>query len=282
MKKLHKCKIIKIDLKDRKNSFAASDWFDMNFLGDFIHSKSDNKKRITEQVFRIKDEKLSSRVLNHWYEVGILKDDRPNGKGWKKFSLSELVWIQIIIKLRSFGLNLFKIKRVKNEIDFYNSIDKISKCSLLDFYIMIASNTSIPVKFVVFDSGEADIVRQVDIDIANMCNMITEDFISIDLNKLLSKLLKKKDIKADNLNDSYSPKSSLVKQIEKSLSNEDIQSVTIRVKNRDYIIDEEFFTKDRVKANALMSVLQFGSLVEIKNAGTSTYQVTKQKKIKKG
>jgi DNA-binding transcriptional MerR regulator len=261
---------------------VASDWFDITFLGNFVHSESENKKRIAEQKLRVNDERLSSRVLNHWYEVGILEDDRPNGKGWKKFSLSELVWIQVIIKLRSFGLDLSRIKKVKNDIDIYNSIDKVSKCSLLDFYIMIAANTNIPVKFIVFESGEAHIVRQIDIDIANTLESIPEDFISIDLNKLLNCLLKKKNIKADYLNYSIPPKSSIIKQIEKSFSADDFQSVTIKVNNKDYIIDEEFFFQDRTKANALMSVLQFGCLVEKKNTGQSTYQVTSQMKIKKG
>ena len=48
-----------------------------------------------------------------------------------------------------------------------------------------------------------------------------------------------------------------------------------------YIIDEEFFINDRAKANALMSVLKFGKLIENKNAGRSTFQVTNQKKIKR-
>ena len=68
-------------------------------------------------------------------------------------------------------------------------------------------------------------------------------------------------------------------QIEDSISTDDIQSVTIRVKDKDYIIDEEFFTKDRKIANALMSVLKFGELVEKKNNGKSTFQVTNKKKI---
>ena len=53
------------------------------------------------------------------------------------------------------------------------------------------------------------------------------------------------------------------------------------LKGKDYIIDEKFFMKDRTKANALMSVLKFGELVEKKNGGRSTYEVTNKKKIKR-
>lgn len=268
-------------LEDRKNVFPASDWFDLKFFGGFLHSEASIKKQFNEKNYKIGDERLSSRVLNHWYDAGIIADDRPNGKGWKKFSFSEMVWIRIVFKLRSFGLDLKRIKEVKNHIDKYKSLDKISNCPLLDFYMLVAIHSSIPIKLVVFESGQAEIVRQIDIDLANEIECISEDFILIDINKLLNQLLTKKNIKADYLGYSDIPKSPLIKQIEESLTADDIQSISIRVKDKDYIIDEEFFTKDRPKAKALMSVLQFGRLIENKNAGKSTYQVTNKKKIKK-
>lgn len=270
-----------MNFKDRKNIFPASDWFDINFLVGFVHSDASLKKQFNEQTYKVEDERLSSRVLNHWYETGIITDDRPNGKGWKKFSFSEMVWIHIVFKLRSFGLDLKRIKGVKDQIDKYNSLDKTSNCPLLDFYMMVAISSNIPVKLVVFESGEAEIVRQIDLDIANTIECISEDFISIDINKLLDKLLTKKNIKADYLSYNDIPKSALIKQIEESISADDIQSVTIRVKDKDYIVDEQFFTKDRTKANALMSVLKFGRLIEDKSGGKSTYQLTNKKKIKK-
>tara|TARA_B110000046_G_C13001050_1_gene402160 strand:- start:962 stop:1789 length:828 start_codon:yes stop_codon:yes gene_type:complete len=268
-------------LKNRKNIFSASDWFDLNFLGGFLGSEKPIKIFLSEQTHKIGEEKLSSRVLNHWYDVGILEDDRPNGKGWKKFSISELIWIRIVIKLRGFGLDLARIKKVKEEIDIYTSSNDISQCPLLDFHIFLAMSSSIPVKFIVFESGEANVVRQIQIDLANHSGSLTEDFISIDLNKLVQTFFKTKKLSTDYLGYSDIPKSPLVKDVEKSLSTDDIQGVTIRVKGNEYIVDEEFFTKDKAKANALMSMLQFGSLTEKKSAGKSTYSVTNKKKIKR-
>lgn len=268
-------------INERKNVFPASDWFDLNFLSGFLHSDLNIVKQFNQQTYTIGEEKLSSRVLNHWYQSGIITDDRIDNKGWKKFSFSEIVWIGIVIKLRKFGLDLQRIKKVKEQIDYYNTKDSKSKCPLLDFYMLVAITSTIPIKFIVFESGQAEIVKQSDIDIANQLNLINEDFISIDINKLLDKALTKKKVKADYFNSIKTSDNPLFTQLEESLSKNNIQSVTIKTNDKDYLIDEVFFTKDGKEARTLTNMLQYGKVIENKNAGKSTYQITNQKKIKK-
>ena len=268
-------------INERKNVFPASDWFDLNFLSGFLHSDLNIVKQFNQQTYTIGEEKLSSRVLNHWYQSGIITDDRLDNKGWKKFSFSEIVWISIVIKLRKFGLDLQRIKKVKEQIDYYNTKDSKSKCPLLDFYILVAITSTIPIKFIVFESGQAEIVKQSDIDIANQINHINEDFITIDINKLLDKVLTKKKVKADYFNSIKTSDNPLFTQLEESLSKNNIQSVTIKTNDKDYLIDEVFFTKDGKEARTITNMLQYGKVIENKNAGKSTYQITNQKKIKK-
>ena len=268
-------------INERKNVIPASDWFDLNFLAGFLHSDLNIVKQFNQQTYTIGEEKLSSRVLNHWYQSGIITDDRLDNKGWKKFSFSEIVWIRIVIKLRKFGLDLQRIKKVKEQIDYYNTKDSKSKCPLLDFYMLVAITSTIPIKFIVFESGQAEIVKQSDIDIANQLNLINEDFISIDINKLLDKALTKKKVKANYFNSIKTSENPLFTQIEESLSKNNIQSVTIKTNDKDYLIDEVFFTKDGKEARTLTNMLQYGRVIENKNAGKSTYQITNQKKIKK-
>ena len=265
---------------ENNNIFPASDWFDNNFLGGFASSSLSIKKQFNEQKYKIDDDRLSSRLLNHWYKTGIIDDDRPNGKGWKKFSFSELVWLQIVFKLRKFGLDLSRIKLVKNYIDIFNRLDKNSNCLLLDFYTVIAIHSTIPIKLIVFESGQAEIVRQVDIDMANQLDMIPEDFIMIDFNRLINDLFDKKEIKAEYFSE-INIKTPIIKQIESSISKDNIQSVTIKVKDKDYIIDEKYFVKNKEKANAIMNVLDFGELIEKKHKGKSTFELTNKKRIKR-
>jgi len=266
----------------KKNVFSASDWFDSNFFGGFATSSGSLKERLNSKIYKVDDERLSSRVLNHWYKSGIIKDDRPNGRGWKKFSLSELAWIQVVFKLRNIGVDLKKIKLVKSHLDMFNEIDEKSNCLLLDFYIIIAVYTKFPIKLLVFESGQAEIVRQADIDIANELEFLLEDFIMIDINKLLNKLFTKQKIKADYFGKvNKEEKSELSRHIEKSVSKDNIQSVTIKVNDKDYSIDEKYFIKNKHKANEIINMLDYGELIEKKHNGKSTYEVTNKKKIKR-
>lgn len=264
---------------EHNNIFPASDWFDINFLGEFANTSLTIKEELNKQKYKIDYKRLSSRLLNHWYKTGIVYDDRIDGKGWKKFSVSELIWVQIVIKLRKFGLDLNRIKLAKNHIDIYNKLDESSNCLLLDFYIMVVLHSSIPIKLIVFESGQAEIVRQIDLNIANQMGMIPEDFIMIDLNKLLNNLFVKKDIKADYFK--VDEKSPLIKQIETSVAKDNVQSVTIRINDKDYVINEKYLVENKYKANAIMNVLDFGELVEKKHGGKSTYEVTNKNKIKR-
>ena len=266
-------------ITDRKNTFTANDWFDINFLAKFLHSDLKIIEQINQQTYTIGEEKLSSRVLNHWYKAGIITDDRPNNKGWKKFSFSEIIWMHIVIKLRKFGLDLKKINGVKQQIDFYNSKESKSKCPLLDFYILVAINSDIPIKFIVFESGQAEIVKQTDIDFANQLEFITEDFITIDINKLLDKIITKKSIKADYFN--YN-KTEIEKEIFHSLYIDEDKSITIKLNNgKEFLVNKEKVLSSKKEMESLLNKLAYAQGSTIKKGNKKYHKLEEQTKIKK-
>lgn len=263
----------------QKNIFPANDWFDLNFLGGFLHSDLNIIKEFNEQKFTIGEENISSRVLNHWYEMGIISDDRENKKNWKKFSVSELVWIRIVLKLRYFGLDLKRIKQVKEQIHFFSKEKTISKCPLLDFYILVAMSSTIPIKFIVFESGKAEIVRQRDIDTANQLQLICEDFISIDLNKLLDKMFTKNSIRADYFN--YSKKD-IEQEIFNSLYLEEVKSFSVNItKDGNFLVKKERFTDSKKEMESLLNKLDYAEGSTVKKGKTKYHKIEEQKRIKK-
>ena len=82
------------------STILESDWFDHYFFG-YFQSESGNtfKKFVRQKRFRISDEKISPRVLNHWIKEGVYHDDRQDSKGWMALSITDAMLITIIKKL---------------------------------------------------------------------------------------------------------------------------------------------------------------------------------------
>jgi DNA-binding transcriptional MerR regulator len=275
-------------MMNRNNTFHASDWFDMNFLVEFLNSDLKIIREFNEQKFTIGEENISSRVLNHWYEMGLITDDRVDKKSWKKFSASELVWIRIIIKLRNFGLDLKRIKQVKEQIHYYSKKDIVSKCPLLDFYMLVAISSTIPIKFIVFESGQAEIVRQVDIEIASQFQFIEEDYISIDINRLLNKMFTKKNIRADYFDFAKSEKETdhsktdIEQEIFNSLYLEEVKSFSVNItKDGNFLVKKERFTTSKKEMDSMLNKLDYAEGSTVKKGKIKYHKIEEQKRIKK-
>ena len=275
-------------MMNRNNTFHASDWFDMNFLVEFLNSDLKIIREFNEQKFTIGEENISSRVLNHWYEMGLITDDRVDKKSWKKFSASELLWIRIIIKLRNFGLDLKRIKQVKEQIHYYSKKDIVSKCPLLDFYMLVAISSTIPIKFIVFESGQAEIVRQVDIEIASQFQFIEEDYISIDINRLLNKMFTKKNIRADYFDFAKSEKETdhsktdIEQEIFNSLYLEEVKSFSVNItKDGNFLVKKERFTNSKKEMDSMLNKLDYAEGSTVKKGKIKYHKIEEQKRIKK-
>ena len=71
-------------------------------------------KLLTKKGDTLVNKSISSRMLNHWEELNLIDNNRENGKGWRKFSILDSVWMEIILELRNFGFPNDKILNVKN------------------------------------------------------------------------------------------------------------------------------------------------------------------------
>jgi len=103
----------------------------------FIEQK-DIIKMLSDKTFKADETIATSRVLNHWEKLGLLDNEREKGKGWRKFSLTELAWIEIIKELRKFGYpneDILKIKEDLTAQDIDQSNPKISNNTIIQYYI---------------------------------------------------------------------------------------------------------------------------------------------------
>jgi DNA-binding transcriptional MerR regulator len=265
-------------MSTKKNYLLDLDWFDSQFIAGFLPANHKIKEFLNEYRYTIGDESISSRVLKHWHDEGIIDDNRVENKGWRKFSISEIIWISIVVKLRRFGVDLKKIKKVKHHLDLYNTEVNQSKCPLLDFYIFYSTTSSMPVKLLVFDNGDAVIGRQLSIDTAVQFETIDQDYISIDIPKLINERFKEKKIGTDYLNYSFSK---VEKELHRSIYFDDIKTLEVKINDDSYLLTKEYIRDNQDEIMDILKVI--GSHNEesiVRNGKGKYYKLIERKKIR--
>ncbi|MFK5883031.1 MAG: MerR family transcriptional regulator [Candidatus Izemoplasma sp.] len=235
---------------------------------------------INEKIYRLKlINNITSRIITHYQDLGLINDNRPKGKGWRLFSFTELVWLKVIIKLRDFGFDLKKIKKVKQFLEIYGAENNPSDYPELDFYILLTQRDPDPVKLLVFDSGEALLGNQLEIDTSLQFQTIQDDYISIDLNKLVSGIIDDKNLKTEYIDHSLTP---IEKEIKEAISAKNLKSLFLKVDSGDeFILDKKFIMKSAKELNTIFNSLKYAEATTTKRGNNTVYKITEKKKIKK-
>jgi len=136
------------ELKKILNNIIDSDFYELALDG------TNNYFNIFEKRFVLSDLEISSRVLKHWKEHGLLPDVKePNDNEYNKvvdvternkitrtrnkFNFFGLIYLYIIQDLRGFGFPLKKLKKVKEVLySSYNLIDMISQVTEREIQIL--------------------------------------------------------------------------------------------------------------------------------------------------
>lgn len=257
--------------ENRRNFLLLGDAFDLQFAE--FHSKAKKfKQNFNAKNHTIKDEQISARVLNHWIKSGLIEDERPEEKGWHKFSASDIIWIKIMTKLRGFGLSIKDLQNVKQHIEFARNSQ--SQRPLLEFYVAYTRAVKKPARVLVFPGGEALISSQIEIDTALHFGGIVDDFISIDINQLLDE----NSARIDYLN--YT-KSDIEKTLFNDLHDPEFKKVTIESKETKYVLKSTQLMGSRTAALAAKQLHDFCIMEESVRNGKSKFQLTTSKHIKK-
>lgn len=110
-------------------------------------------KWLHEPRYKPQHSNLSYRVLNDWTEKKLVDDERDSdSQSWRKFSITDLLWIKILVALRGFGLGKDTLKQVKRSL----------KVGLKDAYPTIETAVLFcvnryPVFIAVFEDGHAEL-----------------------------------------------------------------------------------------------------------------------------
>lgn len=177
----------------RENFVIRSKGFHAD-ISDYFFGKGSASRFINERKHRLDSKEVSYRILNHWEQKGLLSTERPEGKGWRKYSLLDIVWVHIIIQLRKFGYPLEKIHIIKESLSHKN--EHVSAFPILEFFIAI-SLAKVPCYLTVFANGEALLVTFSEFQSAVDLGTIERDSLLININDILQKIYSKKDLSPD-------------------------------------------------------------------------------------
>ena len=203
------------------------DWFQVNFLGGFLNLDLALKKKLNHKQYTLSEPSVTPRVLHHWHQTGVITDRRVRGKGWSKFSFTELVWIKLIIRLREFGLSLDKIKIAKEDLSKYAVEDTYSMFPLLDFYLLYARSFKHSVDLRIFEDGHLLIGRETELQNSRPHQPNRKDFITLSLNEVIKEMIRK--VSARYLLD---PREEVQAQLRVTLSSDSLQTKTISFEGR--------------------------------------------------
>lgn len=160
---------------------------------DFYLSK--NKTGINyylnRKVRKLSNDEFTYRVINHWEKNKLIESNRENNRGWRKYSIMDLVWLNIIKELRSFGVSHELILNVKDSLSNNSSND--SEFPQMEYYVSLTLVNK-PVYLLIFSNGEAHPLTEKEYQL-NREYSSNINHLQINLNTILQRILPEKDLK---------------------------------------------------------------------------------------
>ena len=135
----------------------------------------------------VSDTGVSSRVLSHWADEKIIPEGLAENNKWKTFTLTEIVWLRAVTKMRAFGLSLRKIQHVRNWTMQWD--EKHQNYPWFEFYVFWAQVSNEDPYIVILHDGTAELATSSDIErIKSINENISKHILLISLKAILTEL----------------------------------------------------------------------------------------------
>ncbi len=129
-----------------------------NIVGTNVHKKAiDDASKINEpkfypqQIIKLIPE-ITSRKLNDWDEKGLLSKHRQSNKGWRLFSLADVVRLRIIQDLKTYGMANTQIQKSISDIFELNDSKRLF---IFETYLQICATANKVVILVEYDGSSS-------------------------------------------------------------------------------------------------------------------------------
>lgn len=148
---------------------------------------------LNDKKSQIKTDVASYRQINSWDQYGLLDVIAREGSEWRKYSVMDALWLNIIYELRLLGYTVDQIRLVKESLSENSKVAKVSM-PLLEYCTMLALYGRMPVLLMVFSDGSAMPIPYEEYKM----NIIThglKNHIHIDINEILQRFFPEMDIR---------------------------------------------------------------------------------------
>jgi hypothetical protein len=254
-------------------------------VASYAYNESPDLERFREAINSkrntVNDSGATYRLINHWADEGLIEDSRQDAKkGWRRLSFLDLVWIQVLVELRKYGVPLDLLRLARSAIFEVPDNPTIVKP---DFEYAIASCLrQSPLRFLIvfFSDGFAEVTDEGTLELGVKSTLFTSNsYLLVDLNQCCKSVSPKTPLPSFRVNNSLSDEEETL--IESIRSGEyDV----VEVHGADGKIDR---IKCRVTTNKLAERLdelakriKYGDFtVKIQDGKATLTEVTESKKV---
>jgi DNA-binding transcriptional MerR regulator len=157
---------------------------------------SDQYKGVRDMLktkrYTIQDTDTTYRMINHWSSLGLLPEDRESESHWHKFSTMDLVWINVMVELREFGMGLDKLQKTKQTL-FFPDKKSLHPMGIFDVYVLHTLQRH-PVYVVVLEDGTGLLATEDEYMRSKRLNTLNVSHVVINLNNIMQRMITDKDL----------------------------------------------------------------------------------------
>lgn len=139
---------------------------------------------LNDRTQQLKNPEATARQVNSWDEYGLLDIGRE-GKEWRKYSIMDSVWLNIIYELRVLGIPIDIIRMVKQSLEQGGDLFD-TPMPLLEFCIYKAFSHHFHIVLLVFSDGSAYPITYNQY-FYNVYNQELKNHVLIDLTEMLKR-----------------------------------------------------------------------------------------------
>lgn len=177
-----------------QQAIFRSDGFEIDVMYGYLDSENRDSfhHSLNERRFPVGSTDATSRLLNGWEAEGVVDDPRPEGQGWRRYSVLEVIWLHAALHLRRFGLSvqsLIRARHTMNEDWPEFQTESGSRITLFEVYVLQAMQ-GVPVFLLVFEDGTAALATDDQYDTTSSLYGLA-DHVRIELNRIIQRAFPK-------------------------------------------------------------------------------------------